>query len=90
MSADALFAELKSSMEWNDSSMSTLKHVWKEEGPSLIAVPTMSLSIGQVRKGVVSAGVVETTGGRGLEGYVLKPSVCVVGMGRGRGGRCVV
>ena len=50
LSTDALLAELKSSMVWNESAMATLKHLWKEEGPSLITVPTLSLSIGQVRK----------------------------------------
>lgn len=49
MSADALLAELKSSMEWSDGAMATLKHVWKEEGSSLMSIPTQALSLGQVK-----------------------------------------
>ena len=48
MNEDALVGELKSSLEWSDGAMATLKHVWKEEGPNLIAMPKQTLSIGQV------------------------------------------
>lgn len=48
MDADALLAELKSSLEWSEGVMAALRHVWKEGGPKLIAMPKESLSIGQV------------------------------------------
>lgn len=48
LTADALAAELKSSLEWSDGVMSALKHVWKEEGSKLISMPKEALSIGQV------------------------------------------
>ena len=53
LSVDALLAELKSSLEWSEGAMATLKHVWKEEGASLISIPSRALSIGQVREGCV-------------------------------------
>ena len=40
-------------MEWSDGAMATLKHVWKEGGPSLIAMPKQTLTIGQVSLAVV-------------------------------------
>ncbi len=48
LSADALVAELKASLEWSEGVMAALKHVWKERGPELISMPKESLSIGQV------------------------------------------
>lgn len=48
LTADALLAELKSSLEWSEGVMAALRHVWKEEGPKLVAMPKESLSIGQV------------------------------------------
>ena len=53
---DALISELKSSLEWSDSAMATLRHVWKEEGPKLIAMPKQTLSIGQVSSMLWSQG----------------------------------
>ncbi|XP_064404165.1 COMM domain-containing protein 6-like [Halichondria panicea] len=48
VSADELVAQLKASLEWSDTVLAVLRHVWKEEGPALIAMPTHTLSVGQL------------------------------------------
>lgn len=48
LSADALHAELKASLEWSDKPMATIRHIWKEEGQKLASMPEETLSIGQV------------------------------------------
>ena len=48
LSADGLVSELKDSMEWSDGVLAVVKHVWKEEGPSLCGMPKEALTVGQV------------------------------------------
>lgn len=48
LTTETLLVELKSSLEWSEGAMATLRHVWKEDGPKLISMPKESLSIGQV------------------------------------------
>lgn len=48
LTTEALLVELKSSLEWSEGAMATLRYVWKEGGPKLISMPKESLSIGQV------------------------------------------
>ncbi len=45
---EELVSELRESMEWSDTALAVLKHVWKEEGPALCALPTHTLTVGQV------------------------------------------
>ena len=40
--------ELKASMEWNESTILVIGHIWKEEGASIIDVQQRMLNIGQV------------------------------------------
>ena len=35
-------------MEWKESTIAVLKHVWKEEGQALCSLPKETLSVGQV------------------------------------------
>ena len=49
LSAEALISELKTTMEWTESSLAVIRHIWKEEGPTLCSKPKETLSVGQVR-----------------------------------------
>ena len=49
LSVEDFIAELKSSLLFQDSTLTVLKNVWKSEGPSLCSLPKQSLSVGEVR-----------------------------------------
>ena len=47
-SVEALVSELKSSLQWSESSVAVVRHIWKEEGPALCGRPKDTLLVGQV------------------------------------------
>ena len=49
VSVEALVSELKGSLQWSESCVAVVRHIWKEEGPALCSMPREALSVGQVR-----------------------------------------
>ena len=48
LSLEQLTEELKASMEWGESAIVVISHIWKEEGASIIDIQQRMLNIGQV------------------------------------------
>ena len=47
---ESLVSELKSSSQWSESCVAVIRHIWKEEGPTLCSKSKETLSVGQVRR----------------------------------------
>lgn len=48
LSVDALLTDLKASMLFKEATLVVLREIWKNEGPSLCALPKHALSVGEV------------------------------------------
>lgn len=48
LSLEQITDELKASMEWNESAILVIYHIWKEEGANIIDTQQKMLNIGQV------------------------------------------
>lgn len=48
LSWEQVTEELKASMEWSESAILVIGHIWKEEGASIIDIQQRMLNIGQV------------------------------------------
>ena len=48
LSWEQVTEELKASMEWTESTILVIGHIWKEEGTSIIDIQQRMLNIGQV------------------------------------------
>ena len=48
LSWEQVTEELKASMEWSESAILVIGHIWKEEGSNIIDIQQRMLNIGQV------------------------------------------
>lgn len=48
LSWEQVTEELKATMEWSESAILVIGHIWKEEGASIIDIQQKMLNIGQV------------------------------------------
>lgn len=48
MSWEQVTEELKATMEWSESTILVIGHIWKEEGDSIVDIQQRMLNIGQV------------------------------------------
>lgn len=48
VSVESLVSELKSSSQWSESCVAVIRHIWKEEGPTLCSKSKETLSVGQL------------------------------------------
>lgn len=56
VTVETLVSELKSSSQWSESCVAVIRHIWKEEGPTLCSKSKETLSVGQVRSVAICDG----------------------------------